>query len=93
MRGGYGTGQHGTLAERVAGSAPSTAQVPPTVERAGITGSPARHCRVDGEPSLLVEWCRTERGWEGRVISVLWVDAVGWATLERWLPAEDITPA
>jgi hypothetical protein len=89
MRGGYGTGKHGTLAERVAGTASESASTPPP---RGTPNTPARHCHVNGEPSLLVEWCRTERGWEGRVISVLWVDAVGWATVERWLPAEDITP-
>ncbi len=88
MRGGYGTGKHGTLAERVAGAAAEPAPPAPT----GTPHTPARHCHVDGEPSLLVEWCRTERGWEGRVISVLWIDAVGWATVERWLPAHDITP-
>ena len=89
MRGGYGTGKHGTLAERVAGTVSEPASTPPP---RGTPNTPARHCHVNGEPSLLVEWCRTERGWEGRVISVLWVDAVGWATVERWLPAEDITP-
>ena len=88
MRGGYGTGKHGTLAERVAGGVAEPAPTAPT----GTPHTPARHCHVGGEPSLLVEWCRTERGWEGRVISVLWIDAVGWATVERWLPAEDITP-
>ena len=87
MRGGYGTGEHGTLAERVAGAAATSTPAP-----APTPNTPARHCHVNGEPSLLVEWCRTERGWEGRVISVLWVDAVGWATVERWLPADDITP-
>ena len=51
MRGGYGSGEHGTLAERVAGTAPQQ-QRPPT------PASPARHCFVDGEPSLLVEWRR-----------------------------------
>ena len=87
MRGGYGSGDHGTLADRVAGRAggedPSAVATPVT---------PARHCRVAGEPSLLVEWCRTERGWEGRVVSVVWIDAVGWATVARWLPAADIEP-
>lgn len=82
MRGGYGSGDHGSLADRVAGRA----QPPPEPR------TPARHCRVDGEPSLLVEWCRTERGWEGRVVSVVWIDAVGWATVARWLPASDIEP-
>ena len=85
MRGGYGTGAHGTLAERVAGTGQADA-------RPVTPASPARHCFVDGEPSLLVEWRRSERGWEGRVITLVWVDAVGWVTVERWLPAPDITP-
>jgi hypothetical protein len=85
MRGGYGTGKHGTLAERVAGTAAAQ-------PRPATPPSPARHCFVDGEPSLLVEWRRGDRGWEGRVLSLLWVDAVGWVTMERWLPATDITP-
>ena len=85
MRGGYGSGEHGTLAERVAGTAPQQ-QRPPTPQ------SPARHCFIDGEPSLLVEWRRAERGWEGRVLTMLWVCAVCWVAMERWLPATEITP-
>ena len=85
MRGGYGTGTHGTLAERVAGTGRSEPR-PPTPP------SPARHCFADGEPSLLVEWRRTERGWEGRVVTLVWVDAVGWVTIERWLPSVEISP-
>jgi hypothetical protein len=85
MRGGYGSGEHGTLAERVAASAQPGRQ-PPTPP------SPARHCFVAGEPSLLVEWRRREPGWEGRVLTLVWVDAVGWVTIERWLPAAEITP-
>ncbi len=88
MRGGYGTGEHGTLAQRVAGTTPPSPQAAPTPAHR----SPSRHCHVDGEPSLLVEWRHGDRGWEGRVITQLWVDAVGWATLERWLPAGQITP-
>lgn len=82
MRGGYGSSGP-SLGERVDGGTAPGPVTPPSV-------SPARHCTVEGEPSLLVEWCRTERGWEGRVISVLWLDAVGWATVERWLPADRI---
>ncbi|MEO5654322.1 MAG: hypothetical protein ABIN79_08100 [Marmoricola sp.] len=81
MRGGYGTSDHGTLADRHPGTTSSaTAQ------------SPARHCLVDREPSLLVEWRQGAVGWEGRVISMIWIDASGWATVERWLPVGDITP-
>ena len=85
MRGGYGSGEHGTLAERIAGTAAQH-------ERPATPDSPARHCFVDGEPSLLVEWRRGDRGWEGRVLTLLWVDSVGWVTMERWLPATEVTP-
>jgi len=81
MRGGYGTSGQGNLASRTGAAVPATPI------------SPARHCFVDGEASLLVEWRRGTAGWEGRVITVAWSDAVGWATLERWLPASRIDPA
>jgi hypothetical protein len=101
MRGGYGTSDHGTLADRRRSSTdlPQTESQTESRSAAGQasgepltgSGSPARHCRVDGEPSLLVEWRRSETGWEGRVISVLRIDEVGWASVERWLPAGRIT--
>jgi len=90
MRGGYGSGEHGTLAERAAAARPAPVATGSTTPRAH---TPARHCLVGGQPALLVEWRQGERGWEGRVISVLWLDAAGWAVVERWLPAEDIAPA
>ena len=79
MRGGYGTSGEGSLAHRTG------------ADHRAVHRSPARHCLVDGEPSLLVEWRHGPGGWEGRVISMTWVDAVGWATVERWLPATEIT--
>jgi hypothetical protein len=82
------TGARGNLASRVAGtSAPTSTslRVP--------SGSPSRHCFVEGEPALLVEWRQTNLGWEGRVLSMTWIDAVGWATVERWLPARQISSA
>ncbi|MCW2848696.1 MAG: hypothetical protein JWR90_2670 [Marmoricola sp.] len=78
MRGGYGTSDHGTLADRQRTAAPE------------VHAGPARHCHVDGQPSLLVEWRRGATGWEGRVISVVWLESIGWASVERWLPATDI---
>jgi hypothetical protein len=81
-------GARGNLASRVAASGPSSStslRVP--------SGSPARHCFVEGEPALLVEWRHGDLGWEGRVLSMTWIDAIGWATLERWLPASDIASA
>ncbi len=85
MRGGYGSSRHGSLAQR---------SQPPSqpANHPGAT-TPARHCSVEGQPSLLVEWRQLPSGWEGRVISVVWLDAVGWATVERWLPASEIVPA
>jgi len=80
MRGGYGDSGQGNLASRTGADRPAD---PP---------SPARHCFVDGQPSLLVEWRQGVGGWEGRVISVVWIDAVGWATVERWLPAGSFSP-
>jgi hypothetical protein len=80
MRGGYGDSGLGSLASRTGADPPMD---PP---------SPARHCFVGGEASLLVEWRRGSTGWEGRVISLVWVDAVGWATVERWLPVSGIVP-
>jgi hypothetical protein len=78
MRGGYGRSGQGNLASRTG------------ADRQPDPSSPARHCFVDGRPSLLVEWRRGATGWEGRVISVVWIDAAGWATVERWLPASSI---
>jgi hypothetical protein len=84
-------GVRGNLASRVAASA-SASTPPPTTPAPRAQGSPARHCFVDGAPALLVEWRQGHGGWEGRVLSMLWVDAVGWATVERWLPASDVQP-
>ena len=82
MAGGYGRGDQGSLAERVGAVSSDTPASPRT---------PARHCFVDGEPALLVEWRQGSGGWEGRVISMVWVEAVGWATVERWLPTSALT--
>ena len=81
MAGGYGRGDQGRLADRVG----APVRPPPPRPR-----SPARHCFLDGEPAILVEWRQGTVGWEGRVISMAWIDAVGWATVERWLPATSI---
>lgn len=81
MRGGHGNHGQGNLADRTGAGLQAD---PP---------SPARHCFVDDQPSLLVEWRRGTMGWEGRVISVVWVEAVGWTTVARWLPAVEISPA
>ena len=76
MRGGYGISGQGNLTSRTG------------AHRRVDPPSPARHCFVEGQPSLLLEWRRGATGWEGRVVSVVWIDAVGWASVERWLPAD-----
>jgi len=80
MPGGYGDSGQGNLASR---TGTDRTPDPPSA-------SPARHCSVDGQPSLLVEWRRRTSTWEGRVISVVPIDGVGWATVERWLPEAGI---
>lgn len=64
MAGGYGTTSHGSLASRAG------------IDRRAEPRSPARHCLVNEQPGLLVEWRQRSSGWEGRVISVEWIDAV-----------------
>ena len=81
MAGGMGRSDQGNLAQRLA------AQAPPLEL---VHRSPARHCFVDGEPALLVEWRQGPTSWEGRVLSMTWIEAVGWATVERWLPASEV---
>jgi hypothetical protein len=81
MAGGYGRSDQGRLVDRIDVT---------LSESAALRRSPARHCFVDGEPSLLVEWRRGSGGWEGRVISMVWTDTTGWATVERWLPDTSI---
>ena len=60
---------------------------------------PARHCWVadaDGHgvkrPGLLVEWRRSEVGWEGRVVYVARLRPGAWQLVEEWLPAALLTP-
>lgn len=48
-----------------------------------------KHCWViDGHgrlPALLLEWRRTESGYQGRVVRPVYED--GWVVVEEWLPA------
>jgi hypothetical protein len=90
-----------TLADRLAASARPAPAVPegaegarerPVVTRhcwvAGLSGSPGRH------PGLLAEWRHDSSSgrWLGRVVYA--VDEHGRVVLvERWVPAEHLTPA
>ena len=75
-------GSWGPMSERVAAQE-ATSEDPP---------SPARHCYVAGQPSLLVEWRQGIAGWEGRVITLRWLDGEGWVVIEQWLDASKIKP-
>lgn len=91
MRGGYGSGSYGSLEERINGALERQPERSVDANAAPVLASPARHCYVNGQPSLLVEWRRTTTGWEGRVITVRWLDGQGWASVESWLAALEIT--
>lgn len=73
-------GSWGSMTDRLAASQRPAEPLP----------SPARHCLVDGQPALLVEWRQEAAGWYGRVVSVRWLDGEGWAVVEQWLPAPRI---
>ena len=83
MRSGHATSEFGSLADRASAPSQPVAADPP---------SPARHCFVHGQSALLVEWRQGSAGWEGRVISVEWLEG-GWATVERWVPSGVVSPA
>ena len=74
----------------------------PLRERSGVPSPPTgKHCWAEPPghpgpwPGLVVEWRRHgEAGWEGRCIYV--VDGLvgeGARVIERWLPAECLSPA
>ena len=69
----------GTLAERVAGSAPPAP--PPTVKHCWVSGPAGRL------PGLLLGWRQGADGWQGRVVHAV-PEGSGWALVEEWLPAE-----
>ena len=81
------------MSERVALSGAHSA----TTEPPGA----GRHCWVldgaDGygvkRPGLLLEWRRTDRGWEGRVVYTAQLRPDTWAAVEEWLPGELLAPA
>lgn len=89
-RGGYGQGSGIPLGERRRVDLP---------EPVG-DDCPARHVWVSGaadhlgkrRPGLLVEWRKRGAMWEGRVAYVATLRGTAWATVEEWLPADQIEP-
>ena len=101
MAGGMGRRTGPTLADRLAASTGTAPPAPETPERSRERPVVTRHCWVTGlpgspgrHPGLLAEWRHDhERGrWLGRVVYA--VDEHGRVVLvERWVPAEHLTPA
>lgn len=67
---------------------------------AGEDHCPVRHCWVSGaaddlgvkRPGLLVEWRRTDAGWQGRVVYAAELRVGEWSLVEEWLPSTLLSP-
>jgi hypothetical protein len=67
---------------------------------AGEDNCPVRHCWVAGaaddlgvkRPGLLVEWRRTDAGWQGRVVYAAELRVGEWSLVEEWLPSTLLSP-
>jgi hypothetical protein len=67
---------------------------------AGEDDCPVRHCWVAGaadergvkRPGLLVEWRRTDAGWQGRVVYAAELRVGEWSLVEEWLPSTLLSP-
>lgn len=101
MAGGMGRRTGPTLADRLGASSGSSRPAPEGPDGARDRPVVTRHCWVSGlpgsrgrHPGLLAEW-RHDQGsgrWLGRVVYA--VDEHGRVVLvERWVPAEHLTPA
>jgi hypothetical protein len=64
----------------------------PTVATAEQPPAALKHCWVTDRhgrlPGLLLEWRRTESGFQGRVLRAVHEQDTGWLVVEEWLPAE-----
>ncbi len=85
-------------------SAPSAASAPSGPVSPGAAAAPPsgptsrlKHCWVSDEhgrlPALLLEWRRTEGGYQGRVVRPVLDRELGWVVVEEWLPASFLEPA
>ena len=56
-----------------------------------------KHCWIDDEhgrlPGFLLEWRRSEAGFQGRVVRPVRDPEWGWVVVEEWLPAALLCPA
>jgi hypothetical protein len=90
MAGGMSDRRGVPLKDRVRSdaAAPALPAPPPGAER-------IKHCWVndagDRLPALLLEWRRTESGFQGRVVRPVLEDGA-WIVVEEWLPAGLLDP-
>jgi hypothetical protein len=82
-------GSWGSMTDRVQ----RAEDTPPAVP---VAPSSLKHCWVSDRygrlPALLLEWRRTESGFQGRVVRPVYEDE-GWIVVEEWLPAVFLEPA
>jgi hypothetical protein len=90
-------GSYGSMADRVARS--RDADRPPAQPAPITHGTPVpgvKHCWVTDHhgrlPALLLEWRRTDSGFQGRVVRPVLEDE-GWLVVEEWLPAALLEPS
>jgi hypothetical protein len=72
------------------------ALVAPDVDRAPLERLRHRWVTADEHgqvPAVLLEWCETPDGWQGRVVRPVLDEYGEWRTREEWLPAEALTQA
>ena len=77
-------GSWGSMADRV--MHPNDTRSAPPIKHCWVTD---RHGRL---PALLLEWRRTEAGFQGRVIHPVAGADGGWVVVEEWLPAAVLDP-
>jgi hypothetical protein len=86
-------GAWGSMSQRVSqDAAAQDAEARPTQPQpSGI-----KHCWVDDEhgrmPGLLLQWRRTESGFQGRVVRPVLDPEWGWVVVDEWLPASSLGP-
>ena len=68
--------------DRAREPAPAVEVPPPALKHCWVTD---RHGRL---PGLLLEWRRTESGFQGRVLRAVREQDTGWIVVEEWLPSE-----
>ena len=67
------------MSDRVRNAQDAASPPPATLKHCWVTDA---HGRL---PALLLEWRRTETGYQGRVVRPVYED--GWVIVEEWLPA------